>query len=65
MAEPGNGLVGTHLGETQRVPDRSELDGVGLGENRLAREGGAHLGRASIALGCRGESGRTANKGRG
>lgn len=77
VAEPCDGLVGSEVGEAEGVPLLAELNGVGLGEDGLARHAGVSgsgggrgwrgfLGLLSggLLLGHEGGSGNTGDIGR-
>mmetsp|Transcript_6653 Transcript_6653/g.18579 ORF Transcript_6653/g.18579 Transcript_6653/m.18579 type:complete len:277 (+) Transcript_6653:511-1341(+) len=54
VAEPGDGLVRSEVGEAEGIPLLAELDGVGLGEDRLAGHAGVSGGgggRGGLLLG--------------
>ena len=56
VAEPGDGLVRSEVGEAEGIPLLAELDGVGLGEDGLAghagvRGCGGSRGRGGLLLG--------------
>lgn len=57
VAEPGDGLVRSEVGEAERIPFLAELNGVGLGKNGLAGHagirgsGGSGRGRGGFLLG--------------